>query len=56
MLGPGKLVQTLDWVLEPNELSTTVLSIAAGSQEVQAAITIDIDPLTGMVEVATLES
>jgi hypothetical protein len=43
-------------VLEPNELSTTVFSIAAGCQEVQAAITIDIDPLTGMVEVATLES
>ena len=42
-------------MLEPNELSTTVLSIAAGSQEVQAAITIDIDPLTGMVEVATFE-
>ena len=42
-------------MLEPYELSTTVLSIAAGCQEVQATITIYIDPLTGMVEVATLE-
>lgn len=43
-------------MLEPYELSATVFGIAAGCQEVQATITIDVDPLACVVEVATLES
>jgi hypothetical protein len=55
MLGPGELVETLCGMLEPNELTLASLSVGTGCQEVFATITIDVDPLTGVIEESTLE-
>jgi len=52
VLGPSSAGKALLGVLEPNEFTTTDGSVGAGSKEIESAVTVEVKPLTHMVEVS----
>ena len=51
MLSPSFIgIETLLGVLEPEELSLASLGVGAGSDEILAAITVEVNPVAHMIE------